>query len=490
MLWYTVKRILWAIPTVLVITLIGFVLLSHAPGDPVDKLVPRSSSSGSAGATAQIEAQKSYWRHQLGLDLPLFYFSLSQSSLPDTFYRMHDPYLKKAYRSLMDRYGNKDALALYYQDIAFAKEAAGLLSEKAIADSSFPASGRDQLREVQNHLAILPFEGDIESIQNILRQDSTLIAALPVWGKLPGELAKIRGAFYHLNTSKTVYKNYIPRLVVHGCHNQYHRWLFGGPGTRGLMRGDFGLSYAKKVPVTEILRDKLPWSLFFSLCSILLAYLISVPLGLRMARKPEAASTKFTSYILFLLYAMPPFLMGVLLLMCFANPSVLAIFPPTGVKPLEGYSGDAGLSEKLLASLPYLVLPLICYTYASLAFLSKLTAAAVQQQLPLAYIQTAYAKGLDARSVLWKHAFKNSLLPLITVFASLFPALLGGSVIIETIFTIPGMGAETVKAIYAQDYPVVIAILTLSGLLTVLGYLVADILYAYADPRIKLSSSL
>lgn len=489
MLWYTAKRILWAIPTVLIITLIGFALLSHTPGDPIDKLVPRNSSSGAAVAAAQTEAQKAYWRHQLGLDLPLFYMSLSKSSLPDTVYKIHDPYLKKAYLSLIDCYGNREALALYYQSLAFAREASDLLSETAKADPSLISEQRERLLQIQNHLAVLPFEGDAGSIQDMLQQDSAMATALPGWSALPGELANVRTAFYHLNNSKTVYKNYIPKLVIYGCRNQYHRWLFGGPGTHGLLRGDFGLSYAKKIPVTEILRDKLPWSLFFSLCSILLAYLVSVPIGIRMARKPQAASTKLTSSLLFLLYAVPPFLMGVLLLMCFANPSVLGLFPPSGVKPLGGYPPDAGLSGKLLISLPYLVLPLICYTYASLAFLSKLTAAAVEQQLPLGYIQTAYAKGLDARSVVWRHAFKNSLLPLITVFANLFPALLGGSVIIETIFTIPGIGAETVKAIYAQDYPLVIAILTLSGLLTVLGYLVADILYAYADPRIRLSSS-
>lgn len=489
MLWYTVKRILWAVPTVLVITLIGFVLLSNSPGDPVDKLVPQTSSSGSSTATAQVQAQKAYWRHELGLDLPLFYFSLSKSSLPDTVYKIHDPYLRKAYLSLIDRYGNAEALALYYQALASAKKKSGLTPGMTKASALFMDSVRSKLQQIENHLAVLPYEADPAVIDRILQQDSVLSATMPSWSAVPGELHKLRRAFVNLGHAKTTYKNYIPKLVLYGCHNQYHRWLFGGPGTRGILRGDFGLSYAKKVPVTEILRDKLPWSLFFSLCSIVLAYLISVPIGLRMAAKPKAASTKWTSYLLFLLYAMPPFVMGVLLLMCFANPSVLGLFPPSGVKPAGGYAGDAGLLDKLVVSWPYLVLPLVCYTYASLAFLSKLTAASVEQQLPLAYIQTAYAKGLSTRQVIWKHAFKNSLLPLITVFANLLPALLGGSIIVETIFTIPGMGAETVKAIYAQDYPLVIAILTLSGLLTVLGYLIADLLYAYIDPRIRLSHS-
>ena len=100
------------------------------------------------------------------------------------------------------------------------------------------------------------------------------------------------------------------------------------------------------------------------------------------------------------------------------------------------------------------------------------------------YIRTARAKGLSFNKVVFKHAFRNSLLPLITIFANVFPMAIGGSVIIETIFSIPGMGYETVQAIYNQNYPMIVAVFTISGLLTVSGYLLADVLYAIADPRI------
>jgi peptide/nickel transport system permease protein len=101
------------------------------------------------------------------------------------------------------------------------------------------------------------------------------------------------------------------------------------------------------------------------------------------------------------------------------------------------------------------------------------------------YIKTARAKGLPEDKVIWKHALKNSLLPLITVFSSVFPGIIGGSVIIESVFSIPGMGLETVRAITVQDYPVVIAIMTLSAVLTICSYLLADVLYAWVDPRIR-----
>ena len=171
--------------------------------------------------------------------------------------------------------------------------------------------------------------------------------------------------------------------------------------------------------------------------------------------------------------------------MLFANPDVISIFPPSGIKPIEGYADGASIFSKFIDSFPYMILPLICYTYSSLAFISKLTATSIHEQLGLDYIKTARAKGLSEKKIIYKHALKNSALPLITVFSSVFPSIVGGSVIIESIFTIPGMGLETLKAIISQDYPIVIAVITLSSVLTIFSYLLADILYAWVDPRIR-----
>lgn len=386
---YVLKRILWFIPTLFAVTLIGFILLANAPGDAVDSLVISSNSGGSLKTTQDIEHQKTYWRKQLGLDLPLFYFSICKLSEPDTLYKIHD---------------------------------------------------ETQLEKVKEHI-------------------------------------KTTGG----------YKNYLPKIAWYGSSNQYHRWLFGGFNSKGIIRGDFGLSISKKEPVIAIIKDKLIWSLFFSILSIILAYLISIPIGIKIAQQPESKFSKSSQFVLFLMYSMPSFFVGVLLLMLFANPDVVSIFPPSGIKPIEGYDDNASLIEKFIVSVPYMILPLICYTYSSLAFISKLTATSIQEQLQLDYIKTAKAKGLSTNAILWKHALKNSALPLITVFSSVFPSIIGGSVIIESIFTIPGMGLETVRAIIAQDYPVVIAIITLSSILTIFSYLLADILYAWIDPRIRIT---
>ena len=381
MLSYVLKRIFWFIPTLFAVTIIGFILLANAPGDPVNIL------SNSAKASGNIEEQKTFWRKKLGLDLPLFYFSVTTLAEPDTLYRVYD-------------------------------------------------------------------EEKLKTIKATIRVQSG-------------------------------YKNYIPKIIWYGFQNQYHQWLFGGANSKGIIRGDFGISFIKKEPVISILKVKLIWSVFFSIGSILLAYLISIPIGIKLAEKPDSRSSKITQLALFLLYSMPSFFVGVLLLMLFANPDVISIFPPSGIKPIEGYDENASLLAKFADSFPYMILPLICYTYSSLAFISKLTTTSINEQLHLDYIKTARAIGLNEKQIIWKHALKNSALPLITVFSSLFPSIIGGSVIIESIFTIPGMGLETVHAIIAQDYPIVIAVITLSSVLTIFSYLLADILYAWADPRIR-----
>ena len=214
---------------------------------------------------------------------------------------------------------------------------------------------------------------------------------------------------------------------------------------------------------------------------------MSIPIGVKAAKNRGGRFDKISSVVLFGLYSLPNFFVGILLLMLFANPDVLDIFPSSGVKPSEGFPDDASFFEKLKGTIPHLIIPLICYSYSSFAFLSRIMRGSMLENIQMDYIRTAYAKGLSDDKVMWKHAFKNSLLPIITVFAAVFPMAIGGSVILESIFTIPGMGLEAYNAISQQNYPMIIAVLTLTSVLTLVGYLISDILYALVDPRISYS---
>lgn len=221
--------------------------------------------------------------------------------------------------------------------------------------------------------------------------------------------------------------------------------------------------------------------------SVILGYLVSIPLGIQSAVNRDSPFDRISSVIVFILFSIPSFWAATVLLMTFANPDVFHWFPASGIEPVRGFSADAGFIERWSARLPYLVLPIISYTYASFAFLSRTMRVSMLEIVNQDYIRTARAKGLSERTVIYKHALRNALLPIITVFANIFPVAIGGSVVLEVVFTIPGMGKEVYDAIVNQDYPMVVAVLTITGVLTLIGYLVSDILYAVVDPRISYS---
>ena len=173
-----------------------------------------------------------------------------------------------------------------------------------------------------------------------------------------------------------------------------------------------------------------------------------------------------------------------MLIMLFGGGDFWDIFPVYGISSIGAHS--LPFIPWLLDRLWHLVLPVICLTYGGLAYLSRLTRAEMLEVIREDYIRTARAKGLSEKVVIYKHAFRNSVLPIITLLAFLLPGMFGGSVIIESIFSIPGMGQLGFEAVLARDYPVIMAITTISALLTLIGLLISDILYAVLDPRIKL----
>lgn len=160
-------------------------------------------------------------------------------------------------------------------------------------------------------------------------------------------------------------------------------------------------------------------------------------------------------------------------------------FFPNPARGMGSLPSTAPFWDRFVESLSHLILPVFCLTYGSLAFISRQMRGGMLDVLQQDYIRTARAKGLGQRAVVWRHAFRNALFPIITLFASIFPAALAGSVVIESIFNIPGMGKLTISAINQQDWPLVYTILMFSALLTMIGILVADALYALLDPRVS-----
>lgn len=261
---------------------------------------------------------------------------------------------------------------------------------------------------------------------------------------------------------------------------QYLRWV------TDLAKGKMGDSTKYQAPVESKLWPALWVTIKLNVISLALIYLIAVPLGIHAAVRRGTVDERVAGISLFGLYSAPSFWVATLLLFYFCNPN----YPR-----LHLFEGE-GLSTQNAQALPYmaqwrdylshLVLPVICLTYNGLAGLSRFARTGMLEIIRKDYIRTARAKGLPERSVIFKHALRNSLIPIVTLMASLLPAMIGGSVIVEYIFNIDGMGRLGFEAILSRDYNMIMAITTLSAVLVLLGMLVSDILYTIVDPRISL----
>ncbi|OFY65390.1 MAG: hypothetical protein A3H98_11210 [Bacteroidetes bacterium RIFCSPLOWO2_02_FULL_36_8] len=493
---YLIRRILYFIPTLVAISLIAFIISVNAPGDPVERMISVAQNSGDISSeNNNLENQKKFWREKLGLDLPVFYFSVGTIAGGDTLYKVSDKTEKNAMDRLLNEYGNWSEISDYH--ISLTRLNHLVFNTRLVIDSSATIKYRNQLNSALSDLRFEVFSlktlYDNKLILLYLNKIEFLLKNHKTLSVFENELIKTRNAFSDIVKNATPWKTWIPSLFFYP-NNQYHRWIFGdgnwitGKGSvfsKGILHGDFGISYMTKQPVSEVIFSKIIWSLFFSFFSTIIAYLISIPIGIRAAVKRGATFDRASSLTLFILYSLPNFWVATLLLMTFSNPDVLNWFPASGVKPTGGFPENVNILTKIIISLPYLVLPMICFSYNSFAFLSRTMRTGMLEVLEQDFVRTARAKGLQENQVINKHVLKNALLPIITVFATIFPLVIGGSVILEFIFTIPGMGLETFMAVQNQNYPMIVAIFTITGFLTIVGYLISDILYAWVDPRIS-----
>jgi peptide/nickel transport system permease protein len=264
-------------------------------------------------------------------------------------------------------------------------------------------------------------------------------------------------------------------------HVQYYYWI------SGLAKFDFGTSLKDDRPVLDKILERIPVTMLMSVMSIILAYLIAIPIGIKSATNPGGAFDRLTSSVLFMLYSLPSFWIATLAIIYICRGSgFVDLFPPFGIHSV-GYESTWGFWAAAGDLIWHLMLPTLIYTYASFAFISRQMRGAMLEVVRQDYIRTARAKGLAERAVIYRHALRNSLIPIITLFAGLFPALIGGSVIIEQIFSIPGMGQLAIQALNERDYTIIMGELTFTAVLTMVGVLVADILYSVVDPRIAFS---
>lgn len=261
-------------------------------------------------------------------------------------------------------------------------------------------------------------------------------------------------------------------------HIQYIEWM------KRFVRLDFGRSYLDDRPVMEKIAERLPITIFINFSAILLTLSFGIPLGIISAVKRGKLPDKLTTIFVFIGFSTPGFWLALILMNLFCIN--LGWLPVSGITSLDFDSFS--FTGKIFDMARHLILPIAISTFGSLAVISRYMRTEMIGIIHQDYIRTARAKGLDEKSVIYKHALKNALLPVITILGLSVPGLIGGSVIFESIFAIPGMGRLFYESVMARDYPVIMGALSIGAILTLLGNFLADIAYSYADPRIRVAT--
>ena len=255
---------------------------------------------------------------------------------------------------------------------------------------------------------------------------------------------------------------------------------------------DFGKSFSIGRPVIDLISEALPVTLLINLVAIPLIYLVAVPLGIQAAARHDSFFDKFSGSIFVMLWSVPVVWAGVLAIGFLADKEYLGLFPASGLHSnganemafMPTYVDGAWQAGYLLDMLWHIVLPVMCLVYGGFAVLAKQTRAAMLDNFTMDFVRTARSKGVSDHDVKWYHVFRNSLLPIITIFVLVFPAMLAGSVVVERIFSIPGMGSLILAAIFNMDRDVILANVFMIAVVNLFALLLADILYAVADPRV------
>jgi len=258
----------------------------------------------------------------------------------------------------------------------------------------------------------------------------------------------------------------------------YAQWI------GNVARGDLGRSITRKQPVTKLIGERIGPTFLVSGTALLLIWLMAIPLGLYASARSGRLDERATSLLLYVFYSFPTFVAALFLQIIFAvklrgTAWELPLFGMTDLPP------DAPLLARIADVARHAILPVTCQTYVSLAYDSRFIRANMEEAVRQDYVRTARAKGAGPWRVLFRHAFRNTLIPLVTLLGLSLPALVGGSVIIEQIFTWPGMGRLFFESIRERDYPTIMGLTLMFSVLTLLGQLLADLLYCLVDPRVS-----
>lgn len=259
-------------------------------------------------------------------------------------------------------------------------------------------------------------------------------------------------------------------------HERYWIWL------KNLSRLDFGESFSYEEPVIDVIVSKFPVSIQFGVVSFFLTYIVCIPLGILKAVKKGTAFDAITSFSLFVLYSIPPFMLGILLITYFGGGSFYNWFPIGGLYSdnYETFSFGAKIWDRI----HHFILPLICYMVGSFTTLTLLMRNSILEEITKDYVRTARAKGLEEKAVYLKHALRNALIPIATGIGSFLSVFFAGSLLLELIFQLDGIGLLGYQSVLSRDYNVLMGLIFIQSVLLLVGNIISDLAYVFVDPRI------
>ncbi len=452
-----IKRFLQTLVSLILLVLFSFFLSRVLPGDPAKYILTFNNSqvvSSQEGKTKSYERQY----RQMGLHLPYFYFSMESRLLPDSFVHLPDNDFKFLLCSLSYYSGNT---SLSY---SIAKE---FIAKKKTNDffSNFQSEG------------ISVTVDDVLANNNVSGINEKLLV----------DLSKLKE-----DHNNHYWKRWIPSIRWN-AKNQFHLWCFGGKSegsgfvSKGIVRGDFGKSWTRGGDVFEMMKYPFLLTLFLSVFVLVITFPLALLMGGWLTLYQRKWYAKIQKPLLIFTYSIPTFWMGTALLLFFANPRMFDLLP-TASPVLETNSGFVSWFFSLCFQWKYLIIPFFTLGYSTLIYLSQLVFELLKDELKKPYVMTLRAVGSSERKIIFYYSMKNVLVPVIVSGMSVFPLLLGGSVIIDFLFTMPGMGLLMLQACDQKDFPIISGVLFVSGLVTMLSFTLTDLFTSQVNPLIRYSN--
>jgi peptide/nickel transport system permease protein len=461
MLTYLVKRISTLLLSLWIISVCLFFLQKNATVDVV-MLQSKARSNGSF-YVHPLAAEKVYRAEavRLNLDLPLFYFAMKPAMFPDTFYKIQYPEAIKIQKKLLLKTGDWALVQTYFQELTSFYEKVAKTENGALS-----IFWKQQLQEMAN-------TSDFSALKSACKVSDEMREPFSV------EIRKIETLLDRLSNQTPSFFAWLPSPAWNGFDNQFHSWF------RKMIHGDIGISSRDGRPVWDKLEEAIPWTLWVNGLAILLAYMFAMPVGILMAILPKSRWLGWINNFLLALYALPAFWVGSMLLFQATLPEYgFSFFSISGWSNLQREGGFLGQPVPFLLQLS---LPVFCMAYGLAAYLTSYMQSTFSKVLNEPYMLFAKTKGISRMRLYFIHALPNALLPQIVFVAGIVPALITGSVVIEVIFNVPGMGRLFIDSMLSQDFTTVYSFVLLVSVLTAVGLIISDILLVVTDPRIRLT---